>query len=271
MHIHVVDIRNWRWVFLVAVLALLSVLYGSMDNNTAIEAMAPGKRELPVYSVETDKKVVALTMDTANGSVSFERIFDILDEYNVKVTFFVTGDWARDHAEIVNEAVRRGHEVGNHSMTHPHMSGMSRAQIEKELTETTEFLESVTGKRTMLFRPPYGDYDSNLVKVCRELGYQVVQWDVDSIDWRDLSVQEILSRVEKLTKNGSILLFHTNASQITESIPAVIKTLKAKGYGFVKASELVLYKDYTIDHTGRQFPLQKPKQTGEGINKLLNE
>mgnify|MGYP000867210314 CR=1 FL=1 len=257
MRILIVNIRRWKLPVLAAVVAVLALTYAALAQHPAITAMAPAKRELPVYSVETDKKVVALTMDTANGSESFEQLFNILDEYNVKVSFFVTLDWAKGHAEIVNEMVKRGHEVGNHSATHPHMSNMSRDKIEKELMDTTDYLESVTGQRTMLFRPPYGDYDTNLIKVSRELGFQVVQWDVDSIDWQDRSVSDILSRVEKMTQNGSILLFHTNASQITESIPAVIKSLKAKGYGFVKASELVLYKDYTIDHAGRQFPAEK--------------
>lgn len=267
MHIHVFDFKRWKEVSMVVLLLALSFIYGALVDNAAIEAIAPSQRELPVYSVETDKKVVALTMDTANGKESWPKIFDILDHYNVKVTFFVTLDWAKEHAEIIKEAVKRGHEVGNHSATHPHMSNMARDQVVKELMDTTDYLESVTGQRTMLFRPPYGDYSSQLIKTCRECGFQVVQWDVDSIDWQDRSVEDILQRINSKVQKGSILLFHTNASQITESIPAVIESLKSKGYGFVKTSELVLYKDYTIDHTGRQFPLEKD----EGINNTPSE
>ena len=262
MHIHVVSFRRWKEVCLVALLAVLALTYGALADNAAVEAVAPGERELPVYSVETDKKVVALTMDTAQGDETFGRIFDILDEYKVKATFFVTLGWAKDHAEIVREAVKRGHEVGNHSATHPHMSGMPRDKVVKELMDTADFLEKATGERTMLFRPPFGDYDSRLVRTCRECGFQVVQWDVDSIDWQDPTVEVIVQRINSKVQNGSILLFHTNASQITESLPAVIESLKEKGYGFVKVSDLVLFKDYTIDHTGRQFPVEKD----EGIN-----
>lgn len=262
MHIHIFSFRRWKEAGLVAILLVLSLTYAALVDNAAIEAVAPGKRELPVYSVETDKKVVALTMDTANGKESWPKIFDILDKYKIKATFFVTLEWAKEHADIIKEAVKRGHDVANHSATHPHMSGMSRDQIVKELKDTSDFLEKTTGQRTMLFRPPYGDYDSNLVKVCRKNGFQVVQWDVDSIDWQDPSVDVIVERINSKAQNGSILLFHTNASQITESLPAVIESLKAKGYGFVKVADLVLYKDYTIDHTGRQFPARQD----EGIN-----
>ncbi|MFZ5974641.1 MAG: polysaccharide deacetylase family protein [Bacillota bacterium] len=267
MQIHVFSFKRWKEASMVALLLLLSFIYGSLVDNAAIEAIAPSQRELPVYSVETDKKVVALTMDTANGQEAWPKIFEILDHYNVKATFFVTLDWAKKHADILKEAVKRGHEVGNHSATHPYMSKMSRDQIEKELMDTTNYLESVTGQRTMLFRPPYGDYSSQMVKTCRECGFQVIQWDVDSIDWQDPSVDVIVQRINKNVRNGSILLFHTNASQITESLPAVIESLKEKGYGFVKTSELVLYKDYTIDHTGRQFPLAKD----EGIKNTPSE
>jgi len=267
MHIHVLSFKRWKEAAMIAAILVLSFLYGSLVDNAAIEAIAPSQRELPVYSVETDKKVVALTMDTANGYEAFDEIFDILDHYNVKVTFFVTLGWAKEHADIIKEAVKRGHEVANHSATHPHMSNMAREQVVEELMDTTDYIESATGQRTMLFRAPFGDYSSQLIKTCRECGFQVVQWDVDSIDWQDRSVEDILQRVNEKVQNGSILLFHTNASQITESIPAVIESLKEKGYGFVKASELVLYEDYTIDHTGRQFPVEK----AEGINDVSSE
>jgi len=267
MHIHVVRFRRWKEAGLAALLLVLALTYAALVDNAAVEAFAASKRELPVYSVETGKKVVSLTMDTANGKESWPKIFDILDQYNVKVTFFVTLDWAKDHVEIIREAVKRGHEVANHSATHPHMSGMAREQVVKELTDTSDFIEKATGTRTMLFRAPYGDYSSQLIKTCRECGYQVVQWDVDSIDWQDPSVDVIVGRINRKVQKGSILLFHTNASQITESLPAVIKSLKAKGYGFVKVSELVLLKDYTIDHTGRQFPVK----ADEGINVIQPE
>lgn len=269
MQIRVIKLKRWKEVLMVVCLVALSLLYSSLVEVSSMSVMASTQRELPVYSVDTDKKVVAFTLDTANGSATFEEIFDLFDKYDVKVTFFVTLDWAKGHNDIIKEAVKRGHEVANHSATHPYMSNMSKEQIQKELNETTDYLESVTGQRTMLFRAPYGDYSSQMIKYCRESGFQVVQWDVDSIDWQDRSVEDILQRINSKVQNGSILLFHTNASQITESIPAVIESLREQGYEFVKASDLVLYEDYTIDHTGRQFAMDKSEN--EGINSDKSE
>ena len=113
-------------------------------------------------------------------------------------------------------------------------------------------MEELTGKRPAYFRPPYGDYNNRLVEVTESLGMQTVQWSVDSLDWKGLNAQEILSRVQKGLKNGSIILFHNNSEAIEQALPLVLAYLKNQGYTTVGLSELVLKDNYYIDNNGVQ-------------------
>ena len=162
--------RFVRWAPLLALAALL-VAYASMrDAPTVMTAVAT--RELPVYNVDTEEKVLSISFDAAWGSANTEGILDILDRYDVKTTFFLVGFWAEKYPELVQELVARGHEIGNHSSTHPHMSQLSQAKIREELRQCSELVRSITGKPTTLFRPPYGEYNDDVVRVSREEGYE---------------------------------------------------------------------------------------------------
>ena len=117
-------------------------------------------------------------------------------------------------------------------------------------------IEAVTGVRPTLIRPPYGEYDDNVITAIRSIGMEPIQWDVDSLDWKDLEAPEIIKRVTGKVQSGSIVLFHNAALHTPEALPTIIETLLQEGYTFVPISELILEEPYTIDHTGRQLPAQ---------------
>ena len=145
-----------------------------------------------------------------------------------------------------------GHEIGTHSSTHPYMSKLDKSAIERELTTSKSAIEEITGKKVEVFRPPYGDYDDLLINTAGELGLYTIQWDVDSLDWKNLSANEIEKRVVSRVKNGSIVLFHNQGLHTAEALPNIIKNLKEKGYTFVSIGELIYRDNYYIAPDGAQ-------------------
>ena len=133
------------------------------------------------------------------------------------------------------------------------MSRLSEGEIRAELESSSAAITAVTGKAVTLFRPPYGDYDDLLIDTCNDMGILPVQWDVDSLDWKDLSAADIAQRIVPRVKSGSIILCHNNGLHTAEALPIVIDALRAKGFEFVPIGELVYRENYTIDATGRQF------------------
>ena len=133
------------------------------------------------------------------------------------------------------------------------MSKQNAEEIKLELSSSAEAIEKITEKKVELFRPPYGDYDDELIKTASELGYYTIQWDVDSLDWKDLSAADIAMRVINGVKNGSIILMHNNGLHTAEAVPIILETLKNRGYSFVPVGELIYKENYTIDGAGRQI------------------
>ncbi|NLU37211.1 MAG: polysaccharide deacetylase family protein [Clostridiales bacterium] len=234
---------------------LLSFIMVNAKKNDVFPAFFNMKKELPIYSVATDEKKIAISFDAAWGAEYTQKILDILEERNIKTTFFLVGFWIDKYPERVKEIAERGHEVANHSTTHPEMSKLSRDQIITEIKTTQEKIEKLAGVRAVrLFRPPFGDYNDLLIQTCREIDFHVIQWDVDSLDWKELGVDHMFNRVIKNVGNGSIVLFHNNAKYITEALPLILDHLLAEGYEIVPVSELIYKQNYRIDHTGRQHP-----------------
>lgn len=142
---------------------------------------ANSDRKLPIYCVECDKKQIAISFDAAWGNDDTEQLINILAEYEVPATFFVVGAWVDKYPESVKQLSDAGHQVQNHSNTHPYMTGLSSEQIIDELESCNKKIENVTGKRPTLFRPPYGDYDNCVVETAESIGMYAIQWDVETL------------------------------------------------------------------------------------------
>jgi len=212
----------------------------------------PKKADKPIYCVETKQKKVAISFDAAWGSAKTQDIMDIVKDKGANATFFLVGFWVDKYPELVREMDQRKFEVGNHSSTHPHMGGLSKAQIEKEIAPTNDKIYKLIGKVPTVFRPPYGDYSDCLVDTVREMGMHTIQWDVDSLDWKELGIEPMINTVIKKVKDGSIILFHNNSKYITEALPRILDILKERGYEIVSVSELIMKENYYVDIAGVQ-------------------
>ena len=211
-------------------------------------------RLIPIYSVEREEKLCSITFDCAWGTEYTDEILKALEVSDVRATFFMVEFWTTKYPEFVKKIKDGGCEIGTHSSTHSYMSKMNAEDIRAELAASSKAIEDITGDKVELFRPPYGDYDDELIKTASELGYYTIQWDTDSLDWKDLSATDIAMRVISSVKNGSIILMHNNGLHTAEAVPIILETLKNKGYSFVPIGELIYKDNYTIDGTGRQIP-----------------
>ena len=238
-----------KHIMLSLVLCLTIVLL-SLGSAAVI---ASNDRKLPIYCVETEKKRVAISFDAAWGNDDTETLIEILKEYKVPATFFVVGAWVDKYPESVEALSSAGHQIQNHSNTHPYMTQLSRAQMIDELNACNEKIKNITGVMPNLLRVPYGDYDNSVLEAAESLKMYTIQWDVDSLDWKDSATpQSICQRVTSKVKNGSIVLFHNDADHTPEALPNILKTLKNDGYEFVFINDLIYKENYEIKHDGTQ-------------------
>ncbi len=231
-------------------------IFGVSNSETAVAANA-SQRSIPIYCVDTDEKKVSISFDAAWGNEQTQSLLDTLEKYNVKSTFFLVGDWVRNYPDDVKNIAKAGHDVGNHSNTHPYMTKLDENGIKSEIETCNSEIEKLTGKKPTLFRPPYGDYDNNVVDTIRGLGMYCVQWDVDSLDWKGLSAEEMCSRIKNNIKSGSIVLMHNGGENTPKALPLIIESIRDLGYEIVPISELLPKGDYTTDHTGMMIPSER--------------
>ncbi|MBR4657736.1 MAG: polysaccharide deacetylase family protein [Clostridia bacterium] len=225
----------------------------SSEDEYELAVLAGFKKELPVYSVERSDGRIALTIDAAWDDDKTPFILETLKRYNVKATFFLCGSWVKAYPDMVRTISEAGHSIGNHSMSHPHMTKISEEKMLSEINALDDLLEKITGKRTVLFRAPYGEYNDSVITTVRASGHEPVQWDVDTIDWKpERSSQTILDTVLPKLGDGSIILCHNNGFKIEEYLPTLIETAQANGFEFVTVDELLLKGETIIDVNGRQ-------------------
>lgn len=245
-------------VTLMAAVLMLAGLLGvkfNADETLLPTRAAVSNRKLPIYCVQTDEPKIALTFDAAWGNEDTRQIMEVLKKHDVKVTFFMTGGWVSSYPDDVKYILSEGHDLGNHSENHKNMSQLSDSEREKELMSVHNKVKELTGYEMFLFRPPYGDYNNEVVKNAEKCGYYTIQWDVDSLDWKDYGVDSIIKTVtqHKHLGNGSIILCHNGAKYTAEALDTLITTLKDAGYTFVPLSELIVRENYHMDNEGRQI------------------
>jgi polysaccharide deacetylase family sporulation protein PdaB len=209
-------------------------------------------KKLPIYRVDTSEKKIAISFDCAWGVDYTDKLLAIMQEEDVRCTFFTVEFWAEKYPDYLKKISDLGHEIGTHSATHPYMSKLDKSAIERELTTSSLAIEKVTGKKVELFRPPYGDYDDLLIDTATALNLFVIQWDVDSLDWKDLSAKQIHSRVVSKVKNGSIVLFHNQGLHTADALKQIIVDLKKDGYSFVPIGELIYRDNFKMAVDGSQ-------------------
>ena len=244
-----------KYLLLPFFLIFAVALYIRFHHEISVSNTVNG-RELPIYCVQTDKPQIAISFDAAWGNDDTRRILEILKKNDVKATFFMTGGWVESYPDDVKAIYADGHDLGNHSQNHKNMSQLSDEECKQELLSVHEKVKELTGYEMFLFRPPYGDYDNDVITNARSIGYYPIQWDVDSLDWKDYGTTSIINTVtqHKHLGNGSIILCHNGAKYTADALDTLIQDLKAHGYTVVPLSESIYKDHYRLDQEGRQIP-----------------
>ncbi|MFT5874555.1 MAG: polysaccharide deacetylase family sporulation protein PdaB [Clostridium sp.] len=211
------------------------------------------QRKLPIYSVDTKEKKIAISFDASWGDDKTDDILKTLDKYNAKATFFLVGAWIDQYPDKLKTMFEKGHEIGNHSNKHPIMTTISKENMIKEIAITDAKIMSITGKPAVLFRCPSGEYNNLVIETVEATNHYCIQWDADSIDWKEQGAEIEYNRIIEKTRPGSILLFHNNAKYTPENLEKVLEYFKAQGYEFVTISDIIYKDNYYINQAGKQI------------------
>jgi len=223
---------------LVTIIFAASIIYVETNHITVFSYDEPSA----IYSVDTDQKAIALTFDISWGDRSVTQVLDALKEKGVeKATFFLSSPWSRQHPEITERIVDEGFEIGSHGHKYDNYSTFSNEDIRKQLLAANEILTETTGKRPTLLRLPNGDYDRRVLQEANQLGLTVIQWDTDSLDYKNPGVDNIVQRVVSHAHPGDIVLLHASdtAEQTHLALPIIIDRLRSAGYTFATVSDLI--------------------------------
>ncbi|NLJ86552.1 MAG: polysaccharide deacetylase family protein [Firmicutes bacterium] len=261
----VIDLRGAVSKILVLCLAFVAFTAVHWLSEQAIVAVGAllTARLVPIYRVEVPKKQMAISFDAMWGADYTDELLRILRENGVKTTFFLGGYWVEKYPEYVKKIAAAGHEIGNHSYSHPHLNSLSTAAIRQELQRNHSNIKTLIGTDPFLFRPPFGEYNNKVIEVAKELGYYTIQWSIDSLDWRDVSAGFIVDRVLSQAGPGEIVLMHNNGKHTAAAVAQFLPELKKRGFEIVPISELI-YRDgfYIESHSGTQRPTRVAPDRG---------
>lgn len=228
-------VLNKKKLLLLLVLVLLIIAFLVSLKRISINTM---NYYDPIYSGADDDKEVAFACNVVWGNEYLPEILRILKENDIRITFFIGGDWAEKYPEELRTLYSAGHELGNHGQNHKKQSQLNIEQNKQEILKAEEAIKSVTGVKTFLFAPPYGDVNDTVANSAEALGYKVIMWSIDTIDWNTKDYKKILERVEKKQHNGAIILMHPTEVTV-KALPDMIRSLKTKGYEIVEVSEVL--------------------------------
>lgn len=238
-------------VFTVVVLFLTASVFTN-GTQEAVPTVANTGKLLPIYSVDTDEAKVAITINCAWSADDIDMILEILKNQDIKVTFFMVGDWVEKYGDSVKKIYEAGHEIGNHSYNHPHANNLNLEKNKEQIQKCSELVKTITGEGTKLYRGPYGEYNNTVIEAAESLGHTTIQWSIDSLDYKGLTGEQMWERIEPKLENGSIILMHNGTENTALSLNDIITKIKEKGYTLVPVSELIYEDNYTIDSNGVQ-------------------
>ena len=206
----------------------------TLTNEEADVIKVPERKPL-----DPDGKYVALTFDDGPHKTNTERVLNSLKEFDVKATFFMLGNQVDYYPSLVQRVAKEGHEIGNHTNTHPDLSKVDANRVQKEFETTNQRIYDVIGRYPTVFRPPYGSYNNNTITQATNLNLPIIMWSVDSLDWKTKNATSINHEILSTTTNGSIILMHDIHDATADALPSVLKNLKEQGYSFVTVSQLL--------------------------------
>lgn len=224
---------------LVALVILISLGVTDFDGSRLPEESSVFTAQIqPYYRGSTDTQKVALKINVAWGEDYLPKVLNILQEKNVEGTFFLLGRWVEKFPQLTEEIKDQGHEIGNHGFYHSQPTQLTDAELRELIKKNERLIEEVTGKRTDLFAPPYGEVNEEVVQVAEELGYKTILWSADTIDWQRPEPEIIIERALDKIDAGGIILLHPTKPTV-EALPQIIDKLREQGYELVTISELI--------------------------------
>lgn len=232
---------SWRNAILWGILLFVVMAY--REN---VMTVFTGKLK-PIYSAQVTTQEIGITFDISWGETTAEPILDILKEKGIHATFFLSSPWVTKHETLVKRMVAEGHEIGSHGNRHVDLNTLSPGELEREILSSQEVLEKISGQKISLLRPPNGAYDNKVISVSQNLGYKVIQWSVDSLDWKRPGPDAVINNVLNGIRNGhgaqpgDIILFHASdsAPDTIKALPVVIDRLREKKYSLVPVGQLL--------------------------------
>lgn len=239
-------------VSVLTVITLFGIANLTVDSET-IETSTSIEQTLPIYNVQTEEKKIAFTMNCAWSADDIDNILETLRNNEVKITFFLVGDWIDKNPEAVKKIYEEGHEIGNHSNTHPHVNKLTYEQNLDEIEKCSQKVEQITGVKPTLYRAPYGEYNDEVIKVSFENGYYAIQWNKDTLDYQALTGEQMWKRIGNNLQNGDIILSHNGTAHTSDSLDMIIKNIKEEGFEIVKVSDLIYKENYKINTNGTQI------------------
>lgn len=228
-------IRPWYVFFTLFTLATAFITDYLIDLGYSVPAR-PGPT--PIFQGSRDNAKVAFACNVFWGEDIMPDLLKVFADNNVKITFFIGGSWAKRHPDSLKLIADAGHELGNHSFTHPHPNQLNKDQNKEEILRTEKLVEEVTGQKTRLYAPPYGEYNKIVLEAAEELGYRTIMWTADTVDWRRPSPEVIIRRIEAKLQNGAIILMHPTEPTI-KALPELIRLIKSRGYTVNTISDIL--------------------------------
>ena len=219
------------WLILIALLVIFVLSLQMISVNTM-------NYYDPIYKGSEDDKEIAFACNVVWGNEQLPEMLRILRENNIKITFFIGGDWATKYPEDLKAIQKEGHELGNHGENHKKQTLLNIEQNNREILKAEESIKNVTGVKTTLFAPPYGDINKTVVEAAEKNGYKVIMWSIDTIDWNTKDYSQIIERVERKQHNGAIVLMHPKEVTV-KALPEMINRLRNNGYKICTVSEVL--------------------------------
>ncbi len=239
--------------YLVSMLTVaMLIIFSNIGNIKSIQTSSVPKY-LPIYNVKTDEKKIAFTMNCAWNADDIDSILETLKNNNVHITFFMVGDWVDKYPEAVKKINEAGHEIGSHSNTHPHVNKLSAEKNLEEINLSVSKIQKITGQKTNIYRAPYGEYNNTVIKTAEENGYYTIQWNLDTLDYKGLTGEQMWNRLKNKLENGAIILSHNGTKHTADSLDMLIKNIKSKGYEIITVSQLIYKDNYIINGNGTQI------------------
>lgn len=238
--------------YIVSVLTVAVLIVIANIGNIKTVTTSATTRLLPIYNVKTEENKIAFTMNCAWNADDIDSILETLKENNVKITFFIVGDWADKYPEAVKKIYEAGHEIGSHSNTHPHVNQLSAEKNLEEIKISISKIEKITGQSINLYRTPYGEYNDTVIQTAQENNYYTIQWNIDTLDYKNLTGEEMWDRIKNKLEKGSIILSHNGTKHTANSLDMLIKNIKVQGFEITTVSNLIYKSNYYIDSNGTQ-------------------